>query len=62
MFTVSRLLRDKKIRNFWGAPPISPGASRRPTAKGPGLALLNNVWIRDGYKVIPADRETRARF
>jgi L-rhamnose isomerase len=54
---------DSSIRDFW----IAHGkASRRIAAhigKTQGSPALNNVWVPDGYKDIPADRYTpRARL
>jgi L-rhamnose isomerase len=47
---------DKKIRKFW----IEHGKCSRKIAEAFGKALgvpaLNNLWIPDGYKDIPADR------
>jgi L-rhamnose isomerase len=47
---------DKKIRKFW----IEHGKRSRKIAESFGKALampaLNNLWIPDGYKDIPADR------
>jgi L-rhamnose isomerase len=54
--------RDKKIRNFW----IRHTAATRRIAAAIGKALgtpsVNNVWIPDGYKDIPADRATPRRI
>lgn len=47
---------DDKVRNFW----INHGIACRRIAHEIGLAMgdtvLNNVWIPDGFKDIPADR------
>ncbi|MDR2143288.1 MAG: L-rhamnose isomerase [Treponema sp.] len=49
---------DKNIRDFW----IAHGKASRRIAESFGKALgspaLNNVWVPDGYKDIPADRYT----
>ncbi|HPC48646.1 MAG TPA: L-rhamnose isomerase [Kiritimatiellia bacterium] len=50
--------RDKRTRNFW----IRHTQATRRIAAAIGKALgtpsVNNVWIPDGYKDIPADRAT----
>jgi L-rhamnose isomerase len=49
---------DKNIRDFW----IAHGKASRRIAESFGKALgspaLNNVWVPDGYKDMPADRYT----
>ncbi len=54
---------DKNIRQFW----IEHGKASRRIAESLGKELgmlsLNNLWIPDGYKDVPADRYTpRARL
>lgn len=54
---------DKNIRNFW----VEHGKASRRVAesfgKELGILSLNNLWIPDGYKDIPADRYSpRARL
>jgi len=54
---------DKKVRDYW----VRHGIATRRIAAEMGKALkspaVNNVWIPDGYKDIPADREApRARL
>ncbi len=55
-FTLSH--PDKGIRDFW----IAHGKATRHIAAAMGKALgspcVNNVWIPDGYKDIPADRKS----
>lgn len=50
--------RDKKIRNFWIRHTIATRRIAAAIGKALGSPCVNNVWIPDGYKDIPADRET----
>jgi len=50
--------RDKKIRDFWIRHTIATRRIAAAIGKALGSPCVNNVWIPDGYKDIPADRET----
>ncbi|MDD4101924.1 MAG: L-rhamnose isomerase [Kiritimatiellae bacterium] len=50
--------RDKKIRNFWIKHTIATRRIAAAIGKALGSPCVNNIWIPDGYKDIPADRET----
>ncbi|MDR2850088.1 MAG: L-rhamnose isomerase [Verrucomicrobiota bacterium] len=50
--------RDKKIRSFWIRHTIATRRIAAAIGKALGSPSVNNVWIPDGYKDIPADRET----
>lgn len=50
--------RDKKIRNFWIKHTVATRRIAAAMGKALGSPCVNNVWIPDGYKDIPADRET----
>lgn len=47
---------DEKIRTFWVNHGIACRRIAASIAKELGSPVLNNVWIPDGYKDIPADR------
>ena len=50
--------RDKKTRNFWIRHTIATRRIAAAIGKALGSPCVNNIWIPDGYKDIPADRET----
>ena len=50
--------RDKKTRNFWIKHTIATRRIAAAIGKALGSPCVNNVWIPDSYKDIPADRET----
>lgn len=50
--------RDKKIRDFWIRHTIATRRIAAAIGKALGSPCVNNVWIPDGYKDIPADRAT----
>ncbi|MEI7901250.1 MAG: L-rhamnose isomerase [bacterium] len=50
--------RDKKVRNFWIAHTIATRRIAAAIGKALGSPCVNNVWIPDSYKDIPADRGT----
>ena len=50
--------RDKKIRNFWIKHTVATRRIAAAMGKALGSPCVNNVWIPDGFKDIPADRET----
>jgi L-rhamnose isomerase len=54
--------RDKKIRNFWIRHTIATRRIAAAIGKALGSPCVNNVWIPDGYKDIPADRETHRKI
>ena len=50
--------RDKKVRKFWIRHTIATRRIAAEIGKALGSPCVNNVWIPDGFKDIPADRET----
>ena len=59
MFTGFTLAsRDKKIRDFWIKHTIATRRIAAAIGKALGSPCVNNVWIPDAYKDIPADRAT----
>ncbi|MDD3544148.1 MAG: L-rhamnose isomerase [Kiritimatiellae bacterium] len=50
--------RDRKIRNFWIRHTIATRRIAAAIGKALGSPCVNNVWIPDGFKDTPADRET----
>ena len=55
-FTVAS--RDKKVRKFWIQHEIQTRRIAAAIGKALGTACVNNFWIPDGLKDVPADRET----
>jgi L-rhamnose isomerase len=54
--------RDRKIRNFWIRHTVATRRIAAAIGKALGTPSVNNVWIPDGYKDIPADRATPRRI
>ena len=50
--------RKKKIRDFWIRHTIATRRIAAAIGKALGSPCVNNVWIPDGFKDIPADRAT----
>jgi L-rhamnose isomerase len=50
--------RDKKVCKFWVNHTIATRRIAAEIGKALGSPCVNNVWIPDGFKDIPADRET----
>ncbi|NMA45723.1 MAG: L-rhamnose isomerase [Lentisphaerae bacterium] len=50
--------RNKKIRDFWVRHTIASRHIAAAIGKALGSPCVNNVWIPDGFKDIPADRAT----
>lgn len=55
-FTLSS--RDKGVRDFWIRHCIASRDIAEAIGKALGNACVNNIWIPDGFKDIPADRKT----
>ena len=54
--------RDEAIRTFWINHAIACRRIAAHMGRALGTACVNNIWIPDGYKDIPADRATPRRL
>ena len=54
--------RDKAIRDFWVAHAIACRRIAAHMGRSLGSPCVNNIWIPDGYKDMPADRATPRRL